>query len=211
MSKLPKNKKSRLRCEQILDVAFELFLQHGYENVSLSDIIAKSGGSLSSIYKYFGNKDDLFLRVVDFHTERLDKKLGEDALKIDISLKTEEYLSKFGKIYLDFLYDNETKNFFKNILLSSSQSFGMLSGVSKVFLDSSVLSFPNPLKEYFSAHQNDFKTNQSPEDLALHFCFLLREPWFYRLIFFGEEPDQNNDRENFIKNRIEIFLNGVKK
>ena len=57
MSKLPKNKKSRLRCEQILDAAFELFLQHGYENVSLSDIITKSGGSLSSIYKYFGNKE----------------------------------------------------------------------------------------------------------------------------------------------------------
>ena len=210
MSKLPKNKKSRLRCEQILDAAFELFLQHGYENVSLSDIITKSGGSLSSIYKYFGNKENLFLRVVEFHTERLDKKL-DDALKIDFTLKADKYLSKFGKIYLEFLCNDETKKFLKNILLSSSKSFGMLSGVSKIFLDSSVLGYPHALKEYFNAHQNEFRKDQKSEDLALHFCFLLREPWFYRLIFFGEEPNCSNNYENFINNRIEIFLNGVKK
>lgn len=60
MPEAPKYKKSEIRYQRILEAALELFLAKGYEATGLSDIIAKSGGSLSSVYKYFDNKETLF-------------------------------------------------------------------------------------------------------------------------------------------------------
>ncbi len=49
--------------------ANELFLQHGYDAVSLDDIVNHAGGSKASIYKYFGNKDGLFTAICDYRRE----------------------------------------------------------------------------------------------------------------------------------------------
>lgn len=54
-----KSKKAKDRYELILSVSLELFLKNGFENTSLNDIISKSGGSLSTIYTYFGSKEGL--------------------------------------------------------------------------------------------------------------------------------------------------------
>ena len=208
MAQKSKYYKSQIRIEKIFEVATELFLQRGYDSVSLNDIVAISGGSLASIYKYFKSKENLFLHVVEFHTQRLDKKL-DNLLSLDENLAPQEYLSEFAPIYFDFIYSAENQKFLKNILLGTSKTFGsMLKNVSKIFLDTSTLAFPAGLSNYFRAHIDEFDS-ADPEYLARYFCFLLREPYFNRLIFFGEEP--NLDKENFIKDRIKIFLHGVKK
>jgi transcriptional regulator, TetR family len=54
------SEKGKKRYELIVKTALELFLEKGYEKTSLSDIVAISGGSLSSIYTFFENKEGLF-------------------------------------------------------------------------------------------------------------------------------------------------------
>ena len=52
---LPQTKRGHERCIALLISATELFLERGYDAVSLDDIVQHAGGSKASIYKYFGN------------------------------------------------------------------------------------------------------------------------------------------------------------
>ena len=52
------------RRQAILDAARELFISKGYEQTTLGDVVEAAGGSLSTIYKLFGNKDGLLDAVV---------------------------------------------------------------------------------------------------------------------------------------------------
>lgn len=52
------------RRQAILDAARELFISKGYEQTTLGDVVDAAGGSLSTLYKLFGNKDGLLDAVV---------------------------------------------------------------------------------------------------------------------------------------------------
>jgi len=53
--------------EKILQVAFNLFLQKGYRDVSLSEIVQQVGLTKGAFYHYFKGKDQLFLEIVDHY------------------------------------------------------------------------------------------------------------------------------------------------
>lgn len=53
----------------IVAAARSLFLERGFEQTTLADIVSKSGGSLSTIYKEFGTKERLLRAVIDFDRE----------------------------------------------------------------------------------------------------------------------------------------------
>lgn len=55
----PQTRRGIERRLALLLSATELFLEKGYDAVSLDDIVNHAGGSKTSIYKYFGNKDGL--------------------------------------------------------------------------------------------------------------------------------------------------------
>ncbi len=55
------------RREAILDVARDVFLATGYAASSMSTIAARLGGSKSTLYNYFKNKDDLFAACISRH------------------------------------------------------------------------------------------------------------------------------------------------
>lgn len=52
------------RRQAIMDAAKELFLTKGYAATSLEEIVAVSGGSLSTLYQLFGNKQGLWEALV---------------------------------------------------------------------------------------------------------------------------------------------------
>ena len=61
--RLPPTERGRARWRRIVDVAARLFEERGYANVTISDIVAETGGSLATVYKWFGNKEELFMAV----------------------------------------------------------------------------------------------------------------------------------------------------
>lgn len=52
------------RRKSILDAAENLFLEQGYDRVTLGAIVRRSGGSLATVYELFGNKQGLLRSVV---------------------------------------------------------------------------------------------------------------------------------------------------
>jgi len=65
----PQTRRGHERRLALLLCATDLFLEKGYEAVSLDDIVNHAGGSKTSIYKYFGNKEGLFTAICDYRRE----------------------------------------------------------------------------------------------------------------------------------------------
>ncbi|MBS6979287.1 MAG: TetR/AcrR family transcriptional regulator [Rothia mucilaginosa] len=57
------------RRAQIIEAAIDCFLDHGYTNTSMSDIIKASGLSSGSIYSHFSGKEDILISAIN---ERLN-------------------------------------------------------------------------------------------------------------------------------------------
>lgn len=60
-----KQKRANGKREKIVRSAAKLFLERGYDNVSINDIIDVVGGSKGTIYSNFGSKEKLFEAVVE--------------------------------------------------------------------------------------------------------------------------------------------------
>ncbi|MFE4194435.1 TetR/AcrR family transcriptional regulator [Paenarthrobacter sp. NPDC056912] len=49
----------------LLDAATEVFVEHGFTDASISDIVSRAGSSVGSLYHHFGGKTELFLALWD--------------------------------------------------------------------------------------------------------------------------------------------------
>ena len=112
---------SRKTHERIVDMAAKLFLERGFDGVSLSDIMSATGQTNGGFYKRFSSKEDLaeqavtrsFLRrphemrrprsiesfvdgyVADLHVRRPDRGCPLPALSIDVARQGEGVRQRF--------------------------------------------------------------------------------------------------------------------
>ena len=71
--------------QRILDAAIAEFSEHGFDSANINTIAQRSDVSVGSLYKYFENKENLFLAIVHVGVEKL-KAVLEDIIKSDEKL-----------------------------------------------------------------------------------------------------------------------------
>jgi AcrR family transcriptional regulator len=77
------DKRLEQRRQAFVEAARKLFLDQGFERTTLADVVAKAGGSLTTLYKLFGNKAGLLAAAVKDGTgspEGLISEIAENAL-----------------------------------------------------------------------------------------------------------------------------------
>ncbi len=74
---MARNKHPEETVNLILDVAFRLFMEKGYEHTSIQDIINQLGGlSKGAIYHHFKSKEDILIAVTDRMTDASNQMLA---------------------------------------------------------------------------------------------------------------------------------------
>lgn len=85
---MARNKHPEETVNLILDVAFQLFMEKGYENTSIQDIIDNLGGlSKGAIYHHFKSKEDILMAVTDRMTAESNQMLAMIRDRSDLSGK----------------------------------------------------------------------------------------------------------------------------
>lgn len=82
-------KNSRNTKSRIVDAAWKLFYENGYENTTIEEIIFESGTSRGSFYHYFSGKDALLgsmAYLFDEKYESLSQNIDPEADAIDVLL-----------------------------------------------------------------------------------------------------------------------------
>jgi AcrR family transcriptional regulator len=67
--KRPRQARSRLTVEAILDAAAHVFERHGYAAGTTNRIAQRAGISIGSLYQYYPNKDAVLVALVDRHLD----------------------------------------------------------------------------------------------------------------------------------------------
>lgn len=85
----PKQARSRQTVTSILEAAAELFATQGYDHTTTSDIAARAGKPVGSIYTYFKDKQQILLAVWDtLYEEETEAALAELELKPTSDLRS---------------------------------------------------------------------------------------------------------------------------
>jgi len=72
--KRPRQERSRVTVQAILDAAAELFTRDGYAATSTNHVAARAGVSIGSLYQYFADKDELVAALAERH---VDEAVGQ--------------------------------------------------------------------------------------------------------------------------------------
>lgn len=67
---MPKGRPREFDTEKALDIALLLFWRHGYEGTSLAALTEAMGINMPSLYAAFGNKEELFKKVLDRYIQK---------------------------------------------------------------------------------------------------------------------------------------------
>jgi TetR/AcrR family transcriptional regulator, transcriptional repressor for nem operon len=88
--------------EQILSVAYDLFLQKGYKSVSIKKITDSVGMTKGSFYYFFENKEQLFMEIFD--------RFFVAGMRTDFSLFSHESLYCFYHDYYKLMTNQKSEN-----------------------------------------------------------------------------------------------------
>src|SRR5688572_11569869 len=90
--------KPKAKEQEVLDVATEYFLQHGYRGASINAMARSSGISKESIYRYFSSKQQLFEAVIGRELIEYRRSLHH----LDVTLRSADLRSalKIGRAHV---------------------------------------------------------------------------------------------------------------
>jgi AcrR family transcriptional regulator len=102
--------RGQARRQAFLEAAREVFLENGFEDASVNEVVRRAGGSLATLYAQFGNKDGLFLAVCQYQHDRF---IGGMVPARDDSLPLEQGLQAIGEQFLAALLERNSLAFFR--------------------------------------------------------------------------------------------------
>ncbi|ROV61719.1 TetR/AcrR family transcriptional regulator [Vibrio ponticus] len=98
---------------RIIEVATELFIEQGYKDTALDQIVAICGGSKQTLYRYFTNKEGLFVEVLKHNTKTSLESIFQLAEKQHDSLQPT--LEQFALHYLKGICSNPILGLYRTV------------------------------------------------------------------------------------------------
>ncbi|MGQ9695534.1 MAG: TetR/AcrR family transcriptional regulator [Thermodesulfobacteriota bacterium] len=122
-----REREMRMRRQEILNAALELFSQKGYHNVSIQEVAEKAEFAIGTLYKFFKTKEDLYKALImdqaDRFHEAVTKAIAEAVDEIE---KLRNYVRAKGEAFranvsVVRLYFAETRGASFNIKIGLEQ------------------------------------------------------------------------------------------
>jgi TetR/AcrR family transcriptional regulator len=114
-----KNNSASEARQQILAAALALFARKGYAATSVREIVDAAGITAPSLYYYFGNKEGLYLELMQTHCTMIDEAL---ALHLHTSASAKKRLKDLvGEIFSHVIKDRDFFRLMFSIYYGPSQ------------------------------------------------------------------------------------------
>jgi TetR/AcrR family transcriptional regulator, mexJK operon transcriptional repressor len=186
--------------EQIRATATELFLKHGYDSVSVDEIVRAVGGSKTNVYNHFRNKEGLFAAIV--------KGLCEDFLAafvaIDVSaLGVEDGLRSLALALLGILLEDRHVAF-QRLIIAETARFPAL---GRAWFECGPETSRSIIAQFVEKQQRAGRLRRSdPHQSATLFHDMITFDLLHRAML-GDKPSDDEIRHR-IDTVIDAFLHG---
>lgn len=188
----------------MLHVAWRMFLEKGYEAVSLSDVVSQSGGSKATLYAAFGGKEGLFIAACE---ERCAAFLDKLALSADPLLPVEESLRHFALSLLENLYSDESRDVMR-LILGAAQKFP---SVAEAFLERGPGQVRRRLEEYLAwVDRSGLLEIDNPRIAAEVFLSMVQGRWYLIALDSRRRQVVNDEDLATILEHVRVFIRGYR-
>ena len=186
------------RIDAILTAATRVFLEYGYANTTVDDIVKRAGGSKATLYKHFKNKRELFNAVVDaVVVRRSQEEIDFDEPDPEQALRA--FAAKRFQIVLSA--DNVALT---RIVIAEAPRFP---DVARAYYEHGPAHSHEILVKYLRVQGEGGKLQiTDPDEAAFHFTSLLMHPWYVkRLQQVGAQP-AGADVERSVTSAVTAFM-----
>jgi len=192
------------RRRAILDAAWTLFLEKGFERTTLGDIIALSGGSRSTLYEQFGDKDGLFETAIMLKCSEFIDRMRQ--IPLDDG-DPERALTEFGMKFTECVLSPESPKFLR-LLIASGDQFPK---VIDAFFKGAPDAVRQILADYLrKATERGQLRVTDPVQAATTFLGFLHGDQQLKMLLRPEWLATPEELKMFVEGVVRIFLDGVR-
>ena len=197
--KEPLNRAGRKRRNEMIEAAYSLFMEKGYATASVDDIIRVSGGSKSSVYKYFGSKEGILKAVIESLAEEM---LREFRLEFPSGGTPREALTRIGMVLIDLaLSDNAISQ--HRHAVSHARAFP---DVAKLWYESGPKRTMDGLAQFLEKEAAEGRLQiADPRRAALLFAGMIIFHENMRLLVGLPRP-KRSELKDMVSEAVEVFL-----
>jgi AcrR family transcriptional regulator len=189
------------RREEIVRMAASLFLDKGYERVTVDDIIALVGGSKATLYSQFGGKDGLFEIVIKQCCADVDV-----AIDFDTTRGTAEQLTQIGHAFLKMVLSPRILELHR-LMVSIGKRFP---SITLLFYKSGPLSAYKIIAAWIEKQQKaGHLRSGDPHELAVLFHDMLIGNHQGTLLFSLPKSQVSKSIDDTVRAAVSVFLYGT--
>ncbi len=194
------SERARARRDAILDAGRELFLEKGYAATSLAEIVARSGGSLATVYELFGSKRGLFEAILVEFSARVMEPFATDDLEID----PERGLTDLAHRYLAMVLEPKIVGWWRTMLAEAAH----VPELREIFLGCDGGPLQRAIAGYLERLRRRGQIELDDASVAAgQFLELVRGP-LHRRALVGEESFDPREIERHVQWAVRLFLYG---
>ena len=196
-------RRGEIRAEKFLDAATEVFAEKGYQHARLSEIVARAGGSLATLYRIFGDKEGLACAILE---RRMDMHIHVLSDLNLTELSPEQALRRVAIRMAQLMAGRDSQVVYR-IVIGEGQSFPAL---RDWFFDHVVASIRQTLEDYFAQQVAAGRLQlPSPKAAAAQFYMSLFGDQVVRLAAGSTHMPDVDTLEAQALASVDLFLQGA--
>lgn len=123
------------RRAQLIDVALDVFAEHGYAQTTMDEVAGQADVSKPVLYQHFHNKRDLYFTLIDYQFHTLRTSVMSRMKSVDPTAETADEQVAYQAVYGVFEFTSAPRGHYRLILDTSMENPEELEQRKERFLD----------------------------------------------------------------------------
>ena len=187
----------------MLRIATDMFLNQGYDAVSVEAIVQRAGGTKTNVYKHFGGKAELFAAAAEALTREIIRSVTQVELQ---GLEVEDALRAYGRAFLRTVLGERALKQHRMMVAES----GRFPDLGRRWIEAGPEAAYRSLAAYLAKQQEAGKLRPgSARRMAALFLDMLTLDLHRRSLVAGALPPKPHELRRIVDDAVQIFLYGA--
>ena len=199
----PEAGRAELRRAAFLKAARDVFLEFGYEQANMAEIVRRAGGSLSTLYAQFGGKKGLFEAMIDSRVTELTEQMQ---VELAAHAPLREGLRRIGESFLARQTEEESLDVMR-LMVAQAKKFPEIAETwSKRAPEAVRKVLANYLED--RAKAGEIRIENFDQAASVYFDLVRSRMQFRALLLPNYRPTEAEIRET-VDRAVKVFLGGI--
>jgi AcrR family transcriptional regulator len=199
----PEAGRAELRRAAFLRAARDVFLEFGYEQANMAEIVRRAGGSLSTLYAQFGGKQGLFEAMIDSRVSELTEQM-EVELAAHAPLR--EGLQRIGEAFLRRQTQPETLDVMRLMVAQAKKFPEVAEQWAKRAPDAVRKALAGYLEDRVKA--GEIKITDYDQAASVYFD-LVRSRIQFRALMLPSYRPSDQEIHDIVERAVKVFVGGI--